>query len=80
MKKHLKNIFSLFVDYFFWDSLRELEPNNEEKNHPKETVVNNKSYHNEIIDYIKNIGSLLGYNTDVKGNIKNSGKIHSIVK
>lgn len=65
----------LFVDYFFWDSLRELEPTEEEKDTPKETVVNNKSYHNEIIDYIKNIGSLLGYNTDVKGNIKNSGKI-----
>ena len=37
----------LFVDYFFWDSLRE----SEEKNQLKETVVNNKSYHNEIIDY-----------------------------
>lgn len=66
----------LFVDYFFWDSLRELEPvSSEEKEKLKETVINNKSYHNEIVDYIKNIGSLLGYNTDVKGNIKNSGKI-----
>ena len=61
----------LFVDYFFWDSLRELEPNDT----VNETVVNNKSYHNEIVDYIKNIGSLIGYRTDVKGNIKNSGKI-----
>ena len=52
-----------------------MDPINEEKNQPNETVVNNKSYHNEIIDYIKNIGSLLGYNTGVKGNIKNSGKI-----
>lgn len=74
-EKYNKKENLLFVDYFFWDSLRELEPINEEKNQPKETVVNNKSYHNEIIDYIKNIGSLLGYNTDVKGNIKNSGKI-----
>lgn len=75
LEKYNRNENLLFVDYFFWDSLRELEPINEEKNQPKETVVNNKSYHNEIIDYIKNIGSLLGYNTDVKGNIKNSGKI-----
>ena len=65
----------LFIDYFFWDSLRDLEPTEEEKGTPKETVVNNKSYHNEIIDYIKSIGSLLGYNTGIKGNIKNSGKI-----
>ena len=74
-EKYNKSENLLFVDYFFWDSLRELEPINEETNKTKETVVNNKSYHNEIIDYIKNIGSLLGYNTDVKGNIKNSGKI-----
>lgn len=66
----------LFVDYFFRDSLRDLEPvSSEENEKPKETVINNKSYHNEIVDYIKNIGGLLGYNTDVKGNIKNSGKI-----
>lgn len=70
----------LFVDYFFWDSLRNLEPvNSEENEKSKETVINNKSYHNEIVDYIKNIGSLLGYNTDVKGNIKNSGKIADAV-
>lgn len=75
LEKYNRNENLLFVDYFFWDSLRELEQINEEKNQPKETVVNNKSYHNEIIDYIKSIGSLLGYNTDVKGNIKNSGKI-----
>ncbi|MDD2490514.1 MAG: hypothetical protein PHY26_04625 [Bacilli bacterium] len=41
----------------------------------KESVINNRSYHNEIIDYINNIGNLLGYNTDLKRNIKNSGKI-----
>lgn len=75
LEKYNRNENLLFVDYFFWDSLRELEPSSEKENQPKETVVNNKSYHNEIIDYIKNIGSLLGYNTDVKGNIKNSGKI-----
>lgn len=75
LEKYNKNENLLFVDYFFWDTLRELEPTNEEKNQTKDTIVNNKSYHNEIIDYIKNIGSLLGYNTDVKGNIKNSGKI-----
>ena len=75
LEKYNKKENLLFVDYFFWDSLRELEPITEEKSQTKETVVNNKSYHNEIIEYIKNIGSLLGYNTNVKGNIKNSGKI-----
>ena len=65
----------LFIDYFFWDVLREITPVVEIKKEPEVSVVNNKSYHNEIIEYIKNIGSLLGYNTDVKGNIKNSGKI-----
>ena len=75
LKKYNRTETLLFVDYFFWNSLRDIEPINEENNQPKETVVNNKSYHNEIINYIKNIGSLLGYNTDVKGNIKNSGKI-----
>lgn len=44
-----------------------------------DTVVNNKSYHNEIVDYIKNIGTLLGYNTNLKGNIKDSGKIADAV-
>lgn len=75
LKKYNRIETLLFVDYFFWDSLRDIEPVNEERNQLKETVVNNKSYHNEIIDYIKNIGSLLGYNTNIKGNIKNSGKI-----
>ena len=66
----------LFVDYFFWDQLRDKTQNEEiNKNKVKDTVVNNKSYHNEIVDYIKNIGALLGYNTSLKGNIKNSGKI-----
>lgn len=75
LKKYNRTETLLFVDYFFWDSLRNIEPVNQERNQLKETVVNNKSYHNEIIDYIKNIGSLLGYNTNIKGNIKNSGKI-----
>lgn len=75
LKKYNRIETLLFVDYFFWDSLRDIEPVSEERNQLKETVVNNKSYHNEIIDYIKNIGSLLGYNTNIKGNIKNSGKI-----
>lgn len=65
----------LFVDYFFWDQLRELSLVEATKQYKKETVVDNKSYHNEIIDYIKNIGTLLGYNSNLKGNIKNSGKI-----
>ena len=82
--KNIKNIFLskgyagadlLFVDYFFWDQLRELPTINKEIKKEKETVVGNKSYHNEIIDYIKSIGSLLGYNTNLKGNIKDSGKI-----
>ena len=66
----------MFVDYFFWDKLRDSVPMvNSYKSEKKESVVNNKSYHNEIIDYIKNIGTLLGYNTDLKGNILESGKI-----
>lgn len=72
-EKYNKKENLLFVDYFFWDSLRNLEPIEDVKN--KETVVNNKSYHNEIVDYIKNIGSLIGYNADVKGTINNSGKV-----
>ncbi len=65
----------LFVDYFFWDQLREITIASKETKTEKETVVGNKSYHNEIIDYIKSIGSLLGYNSNLKGNIKDSGKI-----
>ena len=67
LRKYNRTETLLFVDYFFWDSLRDTEPVNKESNQLKETVVNNKSYHNEIIDYIKNIGSLLGYNTNIKG-------------
>lgn len=70
--KGYENADLLFVDYFFWDQLRENSP---VETREEETVVNNKSYHNEIVDYIKNIGSLLGYNSNLKGNIKNSGKI-----
>lgn len=82
--KEISNIFKskgynnsdlLFVDYFFWDQLRELPVIETDKKEVKETFVNNKSYHNEIIDYIKSIGSLLGYNSNLKGNIKDSGKI-----
>lgn len=84
LSKQISNIFKnkgytfsdlLFVDYFFWDQLRELPVVEVEKKDRKETVVGNKSYHNEIIDYIKSIGSLLGYNSNLKGNIKDSGKI-----
>ena len=65
----------LFVDYFFWDCLRDVSESDSENIAKKDSVVNNKSYHNEIVDYIKSIGSLLGYNTSLKGNIKDSGKI-----
>ena len=81
IKKEIVSIYKkevdlLFVDYFFWDKLRDsILTVQSDKNEKKESVVNNKSYHNEIVDYIKNIGSLLGYNTDLKGNIKESGKI-----
>ena len=74
-KRYNKKENLLFVDYFFWDCLRDYEEDKNEEEKTIETVVNNKSYHNEIVDYIKNIGALLGYNTNVKGNIKNSGKI-----
>ena len=82
--KEINNIFKskgytnsdlLFVDYFFWDQLREAPAAINKEKQKKETVVGNKSYHNEIIDYIKSIGSLLGYNSNLKGNIKDSGKI-----
>lgn len=69
-KKDYKNADLLFVDYFFWEQLKYIDEKSK-----NETVVNNKSYHNEIVDYIKNIGNLLGYNSDIKGNIRNSGKI-----
>ena len=75
LSKGSKDSDLLFVDYFFWDQLRELSVPDKDKNENKETVVNNKSYHNEIIDYIKGIGNLLGYNSNLKGNIKDSGKI-----
>ena len=75
IERGYKNVDLLFVDYFFWDQLRDIVPVIIDKKEKKESVVNNKSYHNEIIDYIKNIGNLLGYNTDLKRNIKNSGKI-----
>ena len=74
-KRYNKKENLLFVDYFFWDCLRDSEEDKREEEKTNETVVNNKSYHNEIVDYIKNIGTLLGYNSNVKGNIKNSGKI-----
>ena len=77
--KGYKDADLLFVDYFFWDQLRDITPVIIDERDKKESVVNNRSYHNEIIDYIKSIGSLLGYNSDLKGNIKNSGKIADAV-
>lgn len=75
ISKGYSNSDLLFVDYFFWDQLREINNLKDDKTIVKETVINNKSYHNEIIDYIKSIGNLLGYNSNLKGNIKDSGKI-----
>lgn len=75
LEKYNKKENLLYVDYFFWDVLRESESTIENVNHQEESNLNNKRYHDEIVDYIKNIGSLLGYNTDLKGNIKNCGKI-----
>lgn len=75
VEKGYKDSDLLFVDYFFWDQLREMPIIDNNVADKRETVVGNKSYHNEIIDYIKSIGALLGYNSDLKGNIKNSGKI-----
>ena len=72
----------LFVDYFFWDQLKDEPPaiiSQKDKSGSgttkQEKFVGNKSYHNEIIDEIKEIGNLLGYNTNVKGNVGKSGKI-----
>ena len=78
IKNEIVNIYNkdvdlLFVDYFFWDKLRKTEQ--QEKTEKEESVINNKSYHDEIVEYIKNIGSLLGYNTNVTRKIKQSGKI-----
>lgn len=75
ISKGYSNSDLLFVDYFFWDQLREINNLKDNKGTVQETVINNKSYHNEIIDYIKSIGNLLGYNSNIKGNIKDSGKI-----
>lgn len=59
----------LFVDYFFWDCVKNFA------NDSKEEIINNKDYHNEIVDYIKSIGTLLGYNTNFRGYVGDSGKI-----
>jgi len=75
IEKGYPNADLLFVDYFFWDQLRDVTSVVIVEKEKKESVINNRSYHNEIIDYINNIGNLLGYNTDLKRNIKNSGKI-----
>ena len=69
----------LFVDYFFWDQLMGVSLTSEnDKKGKTDTVINNKTYHNEIIDYIKAIGTLLGYDP-IKGNIGNSGKVADAV-
>lgn len=78
-EKYRRDETLLFVDYFFWDCLREDKNPDVEIEVKESHFVNNKSYHNEIVDYIKNIGTLLGYNSDLKGNIKNSGKIADAV-
>lgn len=70
----------LFVDYFLWEQLRNCEPIKKEKIESNNvSVINNKSYHNEIIDKIKNIGNMLGYDTSNSGKITNSGKIPDAV-
>lgn len=70
----------LLVDYFLWEQLRNCEPINKEKAENNNlSVVNNKSYHNEIIDKIKNIGNMLGYDTNNSGKITDSGKIPDAV-
>lgn len=78
ISKGYKDADLLFVDYFFWDQLRDIDVNLDTKHPEKVSVVNNKSYHNEIIDYLKNIGGLLGYDI-VKGTIKDSGKVADTV-
>lgn len=74
----------LFVDYFFWDELKDVPSSASSIKSVKtgsgtEKFVGNKSYHNEIIDDIKEIGNFLGYNTNVKGNVGKSGKIADAV-
>lgn len=70
-----KDVDFLFVDYFFWDQLRDYKKVvNSSKEKVIDTVANNKSFHDEIVDYVKKIGSLLGYDTDNDGKVNDSGK------
>lgn len=82
IKQGYKNTDLLFVDYFFWDELRNIPINQDEVTIQKDkklSVTNNKSYHDEIVEDIKNIGIMLGYNTSNSGRITNSGKIPDAV-
>ena len=52
----------LFVDYFFWDELRNIEvPNKKELIEDKILEEDNKSLHTEIKDKIRDIGIWLGF-------------------
>lgn len=82
VKKGIKDTDLLFVDYFFWDELKKDEITNNKliiKETEEISVITNKSYHEEIVENIKNIGIMLGYNTSKSGRITNSGKIPDAV-
>lgn len=57
----------LFVDYFFWDSLRLLECKKEEEREKEEktsTVKNKTSLHMELKEKVKDIGIWLGFDAN----------------
>lgn len=58
-KRYNKKENLLFVDYFFWDCLKNSEEDKIEEEKTNGTVLNNRYYHNEFVDYIKNIGRYL---------------------
>lgn len=61
----------LFVDYFFWDSLRQIKVNEEKETIEKEELSSNEaktSLHTELKEKIKDIGIWLGF--DAKNEVR----------
>ena len=60
-KKTGKDYDLLFVDYFFWDSLKTLENKTQEAEKENKSVINKKSLHTELKEKVKDIGIWLGF-------------------
>lgn len=56
----------LFVDYFFWDSLRLVEVDEENNKKPVESSKDKKSLHKELQEKLKDIGYWLGFDTAIE--------------